>query len=126
MKKATPERAAQATAKIQKSSETQNFQAEKTTCSSYLEQRLAAIQVTDEENHFKGVTNAEGYPISGFRFFTSDKDDDLVINYLTHDGRVLEYCDDTRNQAEKSERRPRQVQAAQRDGELSVLHTQSD
>jgi len=99
MKKATSHEAApNSTAKIQKSSETQNFQAEKTTCSSYLEQRLAAIQVTDEENHFKGVTNAEGYPISGFRFFTSDKDDDLVINYLTHDGRVLEYCDNTRNE----------------------------
>ena len=99
MKKATTNAAAlNSTAKIQKSSETQNFQAEKTTCSSYLEQRLAAIQVTDEENHFKGVTNAEGYPISGFRFFTSDKDDNLVINYLTPDGRVMEYCDGTRNE----------------------------
>ncbi|MBQ6305514.1 MAG: DUF3854 domain-containing protein [Bacteroidales bacterium] len=98
MKKATPERAAQATANIQKSSETQNFQAEKTSCPSYLEQRLAAVQITDEENHFKGVTNADGRSIPEFRFFTSDKDDNLVINYLTPDGCLVQYYDDTRNE----------------------------
>ena len=98
MKKATPERAAQATANIQKSSETQNFQAEKTSRSSYLEQRMAAIQVTDEENHFKGVTNADGRSIPEFRFFTSDKDDNLIINYLSPEGCIMEYYDETRNE----------------------------
>lgn len=99
MKKATTNAAAkQDTANIQKSSETQNFQAKKASCLSYLEQRLAAIQVTDEENHFKGVTNLDGRSIPEFRFFTSDDKDNLVINYLSPNGCIMEYYDDTRNE----------------------------
>ena len=65
---------------------------------SYLKQRMAAIQVPDEENHFEGVTNPDGYPISEFRFFTSDDKDNLVINYLTADGCIMQYYDDSRNE----------------------------
>lgn len=70
----------------------------KGTKKTYCGERLAEIQVTDQENNLSGVTNAEGYPISGFRFFVPDKDDNLVINYLTPDGRIMDYYDETRNE----------------------------
>ena len=65
----------------------------------YCERRLSAVGITDEENRFKGVTDAEGvHGIKEFRYFTSDDNDNLVINYLTPNGRILEYEDRSKNE----------------------------
>lgn len=65
----------------------------------YCEQRLSAVGITDKENHFQGVTDAEGvHGIKEFRYFTSDDNDNLVINYLTPNGRILEYEDRSKNE----------------------------
>ena len=66
---------------------------------SYCEQRLLAVGITDDDNHLIGVTASDGFHgINEFCFFTSDKNDNLVINYLTPDARILEYEDHTRNE----------------------------
>ena len=50
---------------------------------SYCEQRLLAVGITDDDNHLLGVTASDGFHgINEFRFFTSDKNENLVINYL--------------------------------------------
>ncbi len=66
---------------------------------SYCEQRLSAVGITDDDNHLIGVTASDGFHgINEFRFFTSDENDNLVINYLTPNGRILEYEDRSKNE----------------------------
>ncbi len=65
---------------------------------SYCEQRLLAVGIRDNDNHLIGVTASDGFHgINGFRFFTSDDNDNLVINYLSPNGRILEYEDRSKN-----------------------------
>lgn len=65
---------------------------------SYCGSRLKELSISDEENHFIGVQNGDFRPIPNFVFFQGDKDDNIIINYLTADGNLVEYEDEEKNQ----------------------------
>ena len=64
-----------------------NGKSTKKTETPYLEQRLSALRITDEENHIKVL----GYP--DWRTFSEDGKGNIRINYLALDGQPFTYMD---------------------------------
>ncbi len=66
---------------------------------SYLKTRLDFLNISEDDNRFSGVLDAEGiHSISDFHFFTSDDNDNILIHYLTPENRILQYPDETKNE----------------------------
>ncbi|MBO7652837.1 MAG: hypothetical protein J6S84_09050 [Bacteroidales bacterium] len=66
---------------------------------SYLQERLKALQITDDENRLAGVTMPDdtGTPCPQWRYFTETKDGDIQINYVTPDAQVIMYDNGNKN-----------------------------
>ena len=65
----------------------------------YLQQRLKALQINDDENHLDGVTMPDDRdtPCPDWRFFTETKDGDIRINYVTPDAQAIMYDNGNKN-----------------------------
>lgn len=66
---------------------------------SYLQERLKALQITDDENRLAEVTMPDdtGTPCPEWRYFTETKDGDIQINYVTPDAQVIMYDNGNKN-----------------------------
>lgn len=66
---------------------------------SYLQERLKALQITDDENRLEGVTMPDdtGTSCPQWRYFTETKDGDIQINYVTPDAQVIMYDNGNKN-----------------------------
>lgn len=61
---------------------------------SYCSDRLKALKITEKANSYK-TSDSEGHTID-FRFFQADDKDNIKINYIAPDGKVIEHETDNR------------------------------